>query len=70
MHNTIDASSAGQTTPGTIRVASTSIATESATLTSSHHSMLAALIAGDNDESLLVAPRAIKAPGTATTAAP
>jgi hypothetical protein len=32
--------------------------------------MLAALIAGDNDESLLVVPRAIKAPGTATTAAP
>ena len=43
MHSTIDASNAGQTTPGTMRAASTSIATESAILTNAHVSMLTAL---------------------------
>ena len=43
MQSTIDASSAGQTTPGTIRAASTSMATESAIFTNPHHSMLTAL---------------------------
>ena len=70
MHSTIDASSAGQTTPGTIRAASTSMATESAIFTNPHHSMLTALTTGDSDDSRLVAPRAISAPGTTTTAAP
>ena len=70
MHSTIDASNAGQTTPGTIRAASTSMATESAIFTNPHHSMLTALTTGDSDDSRLVAPRAISAPGTTTTAAP
>ena len=70
MQSTIDASKAGQMTPGTIRAASTSMATESAIFANAHHSMLTALTTGDNDESRLVAPRAISAPGTTTIAAP
>src|SRR3954452_18988111 len=70
MHKTIDASSAGQTTPGTIRAASTSMTIDSAIFTNPHHSMLTALTTGDSDDSRLVAPRAISAPGTTTTAAP
>src|SRR6478609_4769800 len=68
--STIDASSTGQTTPGTIRDASTSIATEAAIFTNPQPIMLTVLTTGDSDESGLVAPRAIKAPGTTTTAAP
>src|SRR5438876_915622 len=63
MQSTIDASSAGQTTPGTIRAASTSMATESAIFTNPHHSMLTALTTGESEDSRLVAPRAISAPG-------
>ena len=44
--------------------------TESAIFTNPHHSMLTALTTGDSDDSRLVAPRAISAPGTTTTAAP
>src|SRR5664279_1156269 len=70
MHSTIDASITGQTMPGMMRAASTSMATESAILTNPHPSMLTALTTGDSDDSRLVAPRAIRLPGTTTTAAP
>src|SRR5437763_4867441 len=70
MHRTIEASNAGQTRPGTMRTARTSIATESAIFTNPHHSMLIALTIGESDDSRLVAPRAISVPGTTTTAAP
>ncbi len=70
MHNTIDTSITGQIRPGTMRDANTSIATDATSLTMLQPSMLTALTTGDNAESRLVAPRAISAPGTATTAAP
>ena len=51
MHSTIDASSTGQTTPGTIRDASTNNATDAAIFTNAQPSMLSALITGESDES-------------------
>ena len=70
MQSTIEISITGQTRPGTMRAASTSIATEATSLAIAQPIMLTALTTGDSAEIRLVAPRAINAPGTATTAAP
>ena len=70
MHSTKPISSAGQTSGWTTRLATNNIATETNILTVDHNSTLTALAAGDMLESRLVMPRAIKAPGTTTTAAP
>ena len=50
-------------TPGTIRDASTSIATDAAIFTISQPIMLTALTTGESDDSRLVVPRAIKRAG-------
>ncbi len=70
MHTTSVASIAGQLSPGTIRGASASILTAAAHFAIAQTIMLTMLASGEMALSLLVAPRAIKAPGNATTAAP
>ena len=70
MHSTRPTSNAGQLKPCTSLGASTSMATETAILTNSHNMKLTALLPGPTLESLLVMPRAIKAAGTTTVAAP
>lgn len=70
MHTTKPTSSAGQTRGCTMRPASTSISTETAIFTASHNMKLTADVPGAMLESRLVMPRAIKAPGNTTAAAP
>ena len=70
MHNTRPTSSAGQLKACTIFGASISMATETTIFTNVHNMTLTALLAGDMLLSLLVMPRAIRAPGTTTVAAP
>ena len=70
MHSTRPTSSAGQLKGCTNFGASISMATETAILTISHNMKLTALAPGDMLLSRLVMPRAIKAPGTTTVAAP
>ena len=70
MHRTTPTSIAGKLRFGTSFGASASMTTETAILTISHNMKLTALLPGDMLESLLVMPRAIKAPGTTTAAAP
>ena len=70
MHSTIVTSIAGQTRPGTMRGATMSMTIAAPILTNPHHNMLTALTIGEIELIRLVAPRAIKAPGSATTAAP
>jgi hypothetical protein len=70
MHSTKPTSNAGQLRGCTSFGASTSMATETAILTVSHNMKLTAPTPGDMLESRLVMPRAIKAPGTTTVAAP
>ena len=70
MHNTKLTSKAGQLSGSTSLGASTSMATETKILTATHTMKLTALAPGDTLESLLVMPRAIKAPGTTAVAAP
>ena len=70
MHSTIATSKAGQLRGCTSFGASASMATETAIFTNSHNMKLTALAPGDMLLSRLVMPRAIKAPGTTTVAAP
>ena len=70
MHTTRPTSSAGQLRGCTSFGASISMTTETPIFTISHNMKLTALAPGDTLESRLVMPRAIKAPGTTTTAAP
>ncbi len=70
MHSTIVASNAGQLRGCTSFDASISMATETAIFTTLHDMTLTALAPGDTLLSRLVMPRAIRAPGTTTTAAP
>ena len=70
MHNTRPTSSAGQLNVCTIFGANISMATETTIFTIVHNRTLTALLPGDMLLSLLVMPRAIKAPGTTTAAAP
>ena len=70
MHTTRVTSKAGQLRPGTTLGASISMATETAILPNSHNMTLTAETAGAKLEIRLVMPRAIKAPGTTTVAAP
>lgn len=70
MHNTRLTSIAGQLSGCTILGARTSISTETTILTDSHNMKLTALAPGDMLLIRLLIPRAIKAPGTTTTAAP
>lgn len=70
MHSTMPTSNAGQLRGCTSFGASTSMATETPILTTSHNMKLTALLPGDMLENRLVMPRAIKAPGTTTVAAP
>ena len=70
MHNTIPTSKAGQDRLCTSFGARTSIAIEAPILTISHNMKLTALTPGDMLLKRLVMPRAIKAPGRTTVAAP
>ena len=70
MHSAIVASKAGQLRGCTSFGANISMATETPIFTMLHNMTLTALAPGDTLESGLVMPRAIKAPGTTTTAAP
>lgn len=70
MHNTKLTSNMGQLRGCTIFGARNSISTETAILTDSHNMKLTALTPGDMLLIRLLMPRAIKAPGTTTTAAP
>lgn len=70
MHNTKLTSKAGQLSGSTSLGASTNMATETKILTATHTMKLTALAPGDTLESLLVMPRAIKAPGSTATSAP
>ena len=70
MHSTIPASKASQLKGCTSLGATISMAIETAILTISHNMKLTALAPGDMLLSRLVMPRAIKAPGTTTVAAP
>jgi len=70
MHNTKLTSKAGQLSGSTSFGASTNMATETKILTAIHTMKLTALALGDTLESLLVMPRAIKAPGSIATSAP
>ena len=70
MHSTKLTSKAGQLNGSTSFGAKTSMAIETEILTASHTMKLTALAAGDMLESRLVMPRAIKAPGITTVAAP
>ena len=70
VHNTRPTSRAGQLRGCTIFGASISIATETPILTISHNMKLTALAPSDTLDRRLVMPRAIKAPGTTTVAAP
>ncbi len=70
MHSTRATSSAGQLRDCTSFGASISMATETAILTASHNMKLTALAPAFMLLSRLVMPRAIKAPGTTTVAAP
>ncbi len=70
MHSTIVASKAGQLRGCTSFDASINMATETPIFTMLHDMTLTALAPGDTLLSRLVMPRAIKAPGTTTTATP
>ena len=70
MHTTRPTSNAGQLSGCTSFGASISMATETPIFTDSHNMKLTALTPGDMLDSRLVMPRAIKAPGTTTAAAP
>ena len=70
MHNTNVASNAGQIRGCTSLGASISMATEAMIFVDSHNMKLTAPLTGDTLLSRLVMPRAIKAPGRATIAAP
>lgn len=70
MHTTSVASIKGQLMPGTAREANASIASETSIFSTPQPIMLAVLTTGEIELSGLVAPRAMRAPGTATTAAP
>ena len=70
MHSTSATSKAGQLKCGTNLGAPISSATETAIFTISHDMKLTADTPGDMLVSRLVMPRAIKAPGTTTVAAP
>ena len=70
MHTTSVASITGQFKPGTNRLAPASIASDTSIFKTPHPIMLAVLTIGEIELIRLVAPRAIKAPGSATTAAP
>ena len=66
MHTTRPTSRAGHTSGCTTRPATTSIASDTPIFTISHNMKLTADAPGAMLESLLVMPRAIKAPGTTT----
>ena len=70
MHSTKPTSKAGQLRGCTSFGASISMAIETAIFTISHNMKLTALLPGDMLVSRLVMPRAIKAPGNTTVAAP
>lgn len=70
MHNTSATSKAGQFKGWTTLGASTSISTDAPIFNVAQNITLAALVTGDTLAIGLVVPRAIKAPGTTTTAAP
>ena len=70
MQTTRPTSKAGQLRGCTIFGAKTSISTETPIFTISHNMKLTALAPGDTLLIRLLMPRAIKAPGTTTTAAP
>ena len=70
MHSTKLTSKAGQLSGSTSFGASTNMAIETKILTATHTMKLTALAPGDMLESLLVMPRAIKAPGSTATSAP
>ncbi len=70
MQTTRLTSNAGQLNGCTIFGANASISTETAIFTISHNMKLTALAPGDTLLIRLLMPRAIKAPGTTTTAAP
>ena len=70
MHSTRPSNNAGHTSGCTTRFAMTSITTETNILTVAHNITLTALAPGDVLLIGLVMPRAIKAPGTTTVAAP
>lgn len=70
MHTTRPTNRAGHTSGCTILPATTNIASETPIFTISHNMKLTADAPGAMLESLLVMPRAIKAPGKTTVAAP
>ena len=70
MHSTRLTSKAGQLKGCTSFGASISMSTETAIFTNCHNMKLTALLIGDMLVSELVMPRAIKAAGNTTTAAP
>ena len=70
MHSTMPTSKAGQLRGCRIFGATTSKATDTPIFTDCHNMKLTALAPGDVLLSLLVMPRAIKAPGTTTVTAP
>ena len=70
MQTTRPTSNAGQLKGCTIFGANASISTETAIFTISHNMKLTALAPGVTLLIRLLMPRAIKAPGTTTTAAP
>ena len=70
MHSTIPTSNAGQLSGCTSLGASISMATETPIFVISQNMKLTALAPGDVLVIRLVMPRAIKAPGTTTVAAP
>lgn len=70
MHTTSAASITGQFKPGTARDANANIASDTSIFTTPQPIMLAVLTTGEMELSGLVAPRAMRAPGKATTAAP
>lgn len=70
MHTTSATSKAGQLNDCTSFGASTSITTETEIFSNSHNMKLTALTPGDTLEKRLVMPRAMRAEGPTTTAAP
>ncbi len=70
MHTTSPTSKAGHTKGCTILLATTNIASDTPILTNSHNMKLTADAPGAMLDNLLVMPRAIKAAGNTTVAAP